>query len=238
MAVLYIFNESGLEIFHEYLINNKNKYSENFKFSMLYDKKYCTPVYGAKPFEQKIFKNKGEAAKYINEIIENATIEDKYYNPYLWGWLSAYFFDSVCPIKNGKRNIRNVYRYIPNHEKDWRNYYRHLLAFPLRIYEFHGDMPKILLSGPVHQVGDFVEQIGSRQNLAMNKGVLEAANLLYWDNSANKPKVGALATGRRKGALRRFINVINQLDKTYDLFSMSGKEIISLLPKEFEMWRS
>ena len=38
------------------------------------------------------------------------------------------------------------------------------------------------------------------------------------------------------GSLYRFVGVIQQLDVTYDLYSMSGTEIVSLLPAEFHHW--
>ncbi|MFH1977184.1 MAG: hypothetical protein ABIJ52_16800 [Pseudomonadota bacterium] len=39
------------------------------------------------------------------------------------------------------------------------------------------------------------------------------------------------------GTLFRFIDVIQPLDLTYDLYSMSGKDIIGLLPPEFDKWK-
>jgi len=39
------------------------------------------------------------------------------------------------------------------------------------------------------------------------------------------------------GTLYRFIDVIQQLDLTYDLYSMNGEEILGLLPPEFDRWR-
>jgi len=37
--------------------------------------------------------------------------------------------------------------------------------------------------------------------------------------------------------LRRFVAVAGQLDLTWDLFSMSGPEILELLPSEFDRWK-
>jgi hypothetical protein len=39
------------------------------------------------------------------------------------------------------------------------------------------------------------------------------------------------------GTLLRFIDIIQQLDLTYDLYSMSGEEILALLPPEFDKWK-
>jgi hypothetical protein len=40
------------------------------------------------------------------------------------------------------------------------------------------------------------------------------------------------------GTLLRFINIIQQLDLTYDLYSLGGEEILALLPPEFDKWKN
>jgi len=55
--------------------------------------------------------------------------------------------DSMGNLLKVGRTPGSVYRHIPK-KPVWRNYYRHLLAFPVRIYMSHGDTPMILLSGP------------------------------------------------------------------------------------------
>ncbi|MFO7599969.1 MAG: hypothetical protein R6X27_09205 [Candidatus Desulfacyla sp.] len=40
------------------------------------------------------------------------------------------------------------------------------------------------------------------------------------------------------GTLYRFIDVVQQLDLTYDLYSMTGEQILQLLPNEFDRWRN
>jgi hypothetical protein len=67
--------------------------------------------------------------------------------------------------------------------------------------------------------------------------VLSALDALYFDRDINAPKRGAASIGK-KGGLRRFIRVLQQFDLTYDIQSMSCKEIISLLPAEFSQWHS
>jgi hypothetical protein len=60
--------------------------------------------------------------------------------------------------------------------------------------------------------------------------------MLYWDDKKNNIKKGARnKTG--PGILRRFTkDIIPQFQMTYDLNSMNGEEIISLLPSEFNEW--
>ena len=57
---------------------------------------------------------------------------------------------------------------------------------------------------------------------------MAAAARLYFDYKKNKPKFGAMPRNK-PGTLYRFIDVIQQLDLNYDLYSMSGDEIMDLL---------
>ena len=44
-------------------------------------------------------------------------------------------------------------------------------------------------------------------------------------------------SGPGPGTLRRFVHVLQQLDVTYDVYGMSGRAILDLLPSEFDAWR-
>ena len=61
--------------------------------------------------------------------------------------------------------------------------------------------------------------------------------LLYFDEERGRPKVGAAVKTKKPGTLRRFVDVIRQFDLTYDFYSMTGQEILALLPAEFDRFR-
>jgi hypothetical protein len=65
---------------------------------------------------------------------------------------------------------------------------------------------------------------------------MEAAHLLYIGNRESKPKFGAIAKNKA-GTVYRFIDVIQQFELNFDLYSMSGEEVIQLLPSEFNKWK-
>jgi hypothetical protein len=65
---------------------------------------------------------------------------------------------------------------------------------------------------------------------------MEALHLLYYDEARDRPKRGSAMNVQSPGSLSRFIDIVQQLDLTYDLYSMSGAEIVSLLPPEFDRW--
>ena len=73
--------------------------------------------------------------------------------------------------------------------------------------------------------------------MVTNPGVIEAVNLLYFHEREKRPKPAALSKKQKPGTFFRFIDVIQQLDLTYDLYSMTGGEVLELLPREFDRWR-
>ena len=54
--------------------------------------------------------------------------------------------------------------------------------------------------------------------LVLTAGLLAVAD--NPDTKKDRPKRGAASTKRKPGTLRRFVDLIQQLDLTYDLYSM------------------
>jgi hypothetical protein len=154
----------------------------------------------------------------------------------MWTWLAVFYFDALCPADNeGKRKIGAESRYILNsNERD--RIFRHLLAGPVMIYDLHHENSLILLYNPVDETGDFLAQLMGRQEIGTNRGIIEAAKILYWDEKKKRPKRSSSPQEHKPGTLRRFVDVLLQFDLTYDLYSVSGEELILLLPDEFKSW--
>lgn len=93
-----------------------------------------------------------------------------------------------------------------------------------------------MLYNPLSKPGDIVEQSASRQEFVTNKAVVEAATRLYIDGASRTAKKGA--GGKGPGSARRFAEVLNQLDVTWDLYAMSADDLLSILPAEFNRFRN
>lgn len=155
----------------------------------------------------------------------------------MWAWLSLYYFDSVCPVgTDGQRVVRKQRElYIPDFS-NFRRYYRHLLFGPFSICRSHHDKPEramAVLCTPVHQPGDAVESLASRQDLITSPSVMQAATNLYVRNGKHKQGAGR----KNRGGARRFADVMMQFDLTYDLDQIPVQDLLELLPLEFEEFR-
>ncbi|MDQ6812798.1 MAG: hypothetical protein M3040_03520, partial [Bacteroidota bacterium] len=181
------------------------------------------------------YKNKNELIPYIVEKLNLQGNKHIYFDKGLWTWLSAFYFDNICPVDgNGKRKVKETAFYVLRDPKNYTKFYRHLLAYPSRIFSALDESSKIFLIGNFSKRGEITEQFGAYQEIALNKGILDAANIMYWDVNTEKLKKGA--AGKGAGSARRLVRIIRQYQLTYDLNSMGGNEIVTILPNEFSKW--
>jgi hypothetical protein len=230
------FTEEGIEEFRNYLHVLKNNEEGVELEDLIKDRNLYEIVNFKIKVDKKIFSTREDIVKYISDKLLPITDKNILFDGGLWTWLSAFFFDSICPInKNGVRIVGEDARYILNPE-EWKRYYRHLLASPVRLYRDLGTLSKIYLAGTPDKPGDLFEQLASRQEIAASKGIIEAATILYWDEMKGKIKKGA-RNKEGPGILRRFVDpTIPQFQMTYDLNAMSGNDVIQLLPDEYGKW--
>ncbi len=231
-----ILNEEGTRKFRQYLADLRAGSTSTPSRDILTDA-WCSAKLPINiEIENQTFDNRMEAAKYLYETLRPLGHSKIDQNVGLWSWLSLYYFDQVCPIsKTGKRSPGLDYRYIL--DTDFRFYYRHNLFGSYIMYLLHGESVPLLLYNPLSQTNKFHLELACRQGFITNRGIIEAANFLYFDDNRAIPKRGAAVTTRKPGTLFRFIDVVQQLDLNYDLYSMTGKEVLDLLPTEFNEWK-
>jgi len=231
--------DKGIERFRDYLADLRQGSKSPPPAILLENSKFSAPFKGKAEIELRTFKNRLDLAQYLDQTLDGISTDNLQDNIHLWSWLSLYFFDQVCPVEeNGLRKPGRDYRHIL--EPGYPNGHNHLLAGTFLVYSIYGqreDLSRLLLWTPLHLESKFHNQLAARQTLITNKGILEAADIMYFDTSKNKPKRGALMEKNSPGTLLRFIDVIQQLDLTYDLYSLSGQEILTLLPPEFDKWK-
>lgn len=179
-----------------------------------------------------------ELARYLHERIEQLPLADRYYHVGLWAWLSAFYLDAVAPAEQGRRRIGEIVRYIPPGDRNFRQVNRHLLASAVRLYAHHQEESILFLFTLPHQRSDLLNEITGAPELAMSRGVIEALDILYWDATKGRPKQNMKSDDPLAGGtLRRFVALLNQFSRTYDLQGMTGEQIVRLLPqREFSRW--
>lgn len=236
MIYIRVFSDLGVNKFRQYIVDLKNNpqtarpdlnvepYSTEFQPLVEID-------------ENRIFQTKLEVAEYIKNQMDNAGIsrEGVLENRNLWTWLAYIWFDQLCPKKNGNLIPRETAKYICS--SDYSDYHRHFIASPFSIYSLNERNNSLLfLYNKPYEHNDFIEQIACKQNIISHGNLIVALHRLYWYESSNRPKRGALSK-QQPGNLRRFKKIIYQLELTYNIYTMSPDEIMNMLPDEFSQWK-
>ena len=236
------FTDKGLEQFRGYLHELSDGSAAKPPLHLLTDSEFSKPMRGRVQLEDTQFISRLELAHYLDQTLEELPERpDKLMNDvHLWSWMSLFYFDQVCPANDkDRRKPGRDYRHIP--EPGYPNGHRHLMMGAYLVYTIYGwgdELSKLLLQTALSIESHFHHQIATRQSFITNRGIMEALHILYYNNFENKPKRGPIMNKNAPGSLYRFVGVIQQLDVTYDLYSMSGPEIVSLLPAEFNHWKA
>jgi hypothetical protein len=232
------FTDEGIEQFRRHLADLRQGATSPPPFNLLTDPVASKPVNEQIQIENREFATRLEMAQYLDEALAEIESDSIETDVYLWSWLSLYYFDQVSPVqKNGHRKPGRDYRHIL--EPGYRYGHNHLLAGAYLVYTVYGlndDLSKLLLYTAPSIESTFHHQLAQRQSIITNKNLMKAAHLLYTSKLEGKPKFGALAKNKA-GTVYRFIDVIQQLDLNYDLYSMTGEEVLQLLPPEFDKWK-
>lgn len=234
------FTDKGIELFRAYLSELREGLTSPPPYHLLNGPETSEPARGEGQIEQHRFHTRLELARYLDNALSGLGNDSLEMDVHLWSWLSLFYFDQVCPAeKNGVRRPGRDYRHIL--EPGYPYGHRHLICGSYLVYSTYGlheELSRLLLCTPLPIENKFHHELAVRQNFITNRGILEAAHKLYFDESTNKPKRGATVKKKIPGTLYRFIDVIQQYDLTYDLYSMSGEEVLDLLPPEFNKWRN
>lgn len=228
------FNATGLAAFSAFIDSCTTDAPLPWPESALTDPAYSVPVEAAVPLDPSSFATRFELVEYLDQRFEAAEFRPSRTDRNLWAWIACFYFREICPAtKSGAWQPGALPRWIPQ-SSDWRRYYRHLVAGPYFIYRAHRDEPKralALLCQRPGRPGDLVEQLASRQQIVTNPAIMQTATNYFVDPSTGQQRRRANSKGA--GGARRFVDVLNQFDVTWDLSSLSADGLQAMMPQEF-----
>ncbi len=232
------FTDTGLAAFRDYLRRLKDQDPTlDPPRDLLDDDASAQPLSPNIEATLRTFRNRGDFARWLHDAAAAADTAPPGNDPHFWAWLTLALFDQVCPARDGKRTPRETAWYIPA-VRDPRRIYRHALYGSHTVYDAsrkNGADAAIFLSNSLTRLGHFWYQIASRQDLITNPAVVSAATGLYFDPRAGRAKPGAAT--QKPGGVFRFVKLLNQLDRTWDLRLLSPNAVLDLLPAEFDPFK-
>ncbi|MDA8564074.1 hypothetical protein N9L06_06440 [Mariniblastus sp.] len=92
-----------------------------------------------------------------------------------------------------------------------------------------------MLRSKVNVLDKVTTEVMKRLYLTRIPAIFETLDRLYWDEESNGPKVGIVSPNKiAKGDLAHRLPIrLRQLEKTFDLYSLSAHQLIELLGDEF-----
>lgn len=229
------FNAAGIHAFQEYLDSCRRDPTLSLPSSMLTDGKLTSLVEPKIWLEYRTFTIRREAAEYFRELLRPLSDHDVMEDDGLWTWLTALFWDSVCPLRQGKRVVRNNYHYVYEPHNAL-HFYRHqafIAWYSIAISPIHN---RLFLDTKFAHLDKMTEETLKRRFLTRIPCMFEVLDRLYWDNEKQGRRKGVVDqnTIARGDLTHRLVAKIRQLEKTFDLFSLNADQLIELLGDEFQ----
>lgn len=229
------FNQAGIEAFRKFLAVYRPDGMGAVPRDMLEDNALTAVVTPQIEIEPQSFMVKSEAAHYLRDRLAPLGERDVATNADLWTWLTLFYFDEVCPVRGGKRAVKNDYTYIFEPENP-RHFYRHLLFIAWRVLQVAPKHNRLFLGSPLSSLDKVTGEVMKRLYLTRIPCIFEVLDRLYWDNGRGRARIGIVDERNVKpGDLRhRFPIRIRQLEMTHDLQSLTADQLIELLGVEFQ----
>lgn len=225
----------GLEQFRQFIESNPDR---ALPAMLLEGREYSSQIPDSPEVTNEGFANRFEFGNYLVNNISDLINAGYQHDVGVWSWLALYYFDQICPLRNGKRNpSRQNYYILDPHE--YTRYYHHMVRTPFTLVSIHGNNAEVLLTQPLDRSGEIIEQFASRQEIVTNTTLIEAVSKLYLERSEDgsvRFKRGS-AGKNTGGTFRRLAEVLGQFDLTYDFRSMPPIEILKILPSEFSRFK-
>lgn len=235
---------AGVQAAREYLATLRaGPVDTPFPAELLTATPYAAPLEPAAWVVDRSFANRRAAGRYLSECLHPLPLEQAVGNAGLWAWLGMFYFNRMVDKDDAGhprlgRDADVAYLLDPVRKSRGENRNRLRLAY--ETYVRHGENAWFMLNQPVTAMEQLAERLSGKPIAFRSPGIVKLAHLLYADPVIGSTKEGYGGGGqdqRRPGNLMRFIDVIDQLYMTYDVYGMTAEELLKLLPPEFEPWQ-
>jgi hypothetical protein len=228
------FNPDGIQAFRAFLAVCREKPDAPAPAELLDDFRMTQLVVPPVEIEKPRLLQKADAATYLAKLLGQMPEQHIVENVGLWTWLTLFFFDDICRAQDGVRTLKNDYCYVFE-PKNSRHYYRHLLFLSWRILTIAPKHHRLFLTGPIATLDSVTMEVMKRLYLTRIPCIFEVLDRLYWNDASGKARKGIVGQQIRPGDLSHRLPLrIRQLEKTYDLMSLTADQLLELLGDEFE----
>jgi len=200
---------------------------------LLYDERYSRPFRRDVWIERRSFRTRREAAEYFAPKFEpiRHLVAD---HAGVWSWLGMYYFADTVRVENDEVQLSPLDETFVVHRDDTRSYmlrFRHYLWGSWRLYDSHGESAAFLLNQELTSFGDIAQRTFGAIRVFNSVGIVPLILRLY--TASGRQKRGF---NRSSGGLRHLVRVLDQLERTHDVYGMEPDALLRVLPGEFRRW--
>ena len=194
---------------------------------LLYDERYVQPFAGDVELERRPFRTRREAAEYLAPRLEPIKrLVAQHLG--VWSWLGMFYFADTARLVNGAFDPRQPdERFIPDGRIDGRHY----LWASWRLSEQYGEGAAFLLNQELSDLRHITMRTLTTPRIFNSVGVVPLVLRLY--TSGDRQKAGFRDA---RGGFAHLIRVLDQLERTYDVYGMEPDALLRILPDEFRAW--
>lgn len=227
--------DDGLRRAREFLAHMRESPSANRQppRALLFDERYSREFREPVRIDRRAFETRREVADYFVpkfESIRHLVVDDAR----LWSWLGMFYFADTVRVENGEARLSPLDETFVVHRDDSRSYmlrFRHYLWGSWRLYETHGESVSFLLDHDLTSFGDIFQRTFGAIRIFNSDGIIQLVLRLYTNGMRQKR-----GFGHAPGGLRHLLRVLDQLERTYDIYGMSPDALLTVLPEEFQRW--
>ena len=202
---------------------------------LLFDSVHTSGLLNAPDLRRAPMRTRHEAASYLApqlQSIQQRIADDAGF----WSWLGMYLFAETAPRdQDGVLRLSPLDETFVVHSAESRSYqrrYRHYLWSAWRLQQEHGDYATFLLNEGLSSFGDIADRVFSSSRVFNAGGIVQLILTLYTEGDKKKRQFG-----RAPGGLRHLIRVLDQFERTYDVYGMSSDALLHILPSDFDRWK-
>ena len=229
-------NEYGLSEFDSFIKSCRKGVHKNIPLYLLDDVRTSQELDFSLEVKDQTFDSRYQMGLYLTSLLEGKNIQNLIGDQGFWSWFALLWFEQLCPVnKDGVRNPSKEYNYILSQNYNHRP--RHAVYMTWQLVSRYGEDVKFMLSKSLSTRGELTEQMMARQEILTSEGVMRLASILYYDKETGIFKKGS-ASRKSPGCVSRYVSWLQQLQVTYDIFSMSENDLEKLLPAEFSRFKA
>ena len=200
---------------------------------LLFGNRNSRPLPNAPALAQRRFATRREVGAYLSprlrpmlhQIVDRTSF---------WSWLGIFYFEGTVRVVDGAARLSpldETFVIDPGNPESRRGLHRHYLRAAWRLFEAHGDEAAFLLDEDLASRGAIADRVLQSQRIFNSTGLVSLILRLYTRDG--RQKSGFLD---RSGGLKHLVRVLDQLERTHDVYHMSPDAVIRILPADFDPW--